>query len=361
MELIMSYKIRFNCLKFSSTCLFLLFFQVFFAQKTLKTIGIERFSDFDQLLMANKKALGENFVTLIWTDTLVYRREAGDFTATTLGPILSSSKWLTTALVLVLVDEGKISLDDKVSRYIPLFETYNKNYITIRQCLSHLTGIASETPGILKLIERKKYNSLEEAVNSFAKKEIRNNPGTDFYYSNIGLDIAGRICEIVSKKKFDVLIRSKLLVPLAMRQTTFSTLDGSAVNPSDGAQSNANEYLHFLEMILNKGLYKGKRILSEASVKALRSTQTIPTQIKYTPLANPGFGYALGSFVIDQDGQGQATSLVCPGLFGMWPVIDFCRGYACIFFSKRLLADQKTDLYLKITASLAEKLPSKCN
>ncbi|GAC1705012.1 MAG: hypothetical protein NVS9B7_08020 [Flavisolibacter sp.] len=146
-----------------------------------------------------------------------------------------------------------------------------------------------------------------------------------------------------------------------MRQTTFSTLDGSAVNPSDGAQSNANEYLHFLQMLLNNGLYKGTRILSEASIKALRTTQTKPSQIKYSPFANQGFGYALGSWVIDQDSQGQATLLACPGLNGMWPVVDFCRGYACIFFSKRLLTDQKPDLYGKITAALAEKLHSKCN
>ena len=50
-------------------------------------------------------------------------------------------------------------------------------------------------------------HSLEEEVNSFAASEIRANPGTDFWYGNIGLNIAGRVLEVVSKKKFDLLIK----------------------------------------------------------------------------------------------------------------------------------------------------------
>ena len=135
------------------------------------------------------------------------------------------------------IDEGKLSLDDKVSKYIPLFATYNKNYITIRHCLSHMTGIRSEAASkSAKFVEQpKKYNSLEDEVNDLAKKEIQSNPGTEFNYSDIGTDIAARKLEIVSEKKINLLIRSKLFVPLQMRQTSFSTLDGSAINPSGGA------------------------------------------------------------------------------------------------------------------------------
>src|SRR5207248_85421 len=141
---IMSYKVSSICLKFSSFLIFLLFFQPGYGQKKIKLIGTERFKDFDELLLQKQKLLGDNVVAMIWTDTLVYKRELGDFTATTAAPIASCSKWLTAALVMQFVDQGKISLDDKVSKYIPLFETYNKNYITIRLCLSHMTGIRSE-------------------------------------------------------------------------------------------------------------------------------------------------------------------------------------------------------------------------
>ena len=81
---------------------------------------------------------------------MVYKKELGEFNIKTQAPIASSSKWLTAALVMIFVDEGKISLDDHVVKYIPEFGKYFKNYITIRQCLCHMTGIADEESGFLK-------------------------------------------------------------------------------------------------------------------------------------------------------------------------------------------------------------------
>ncbi|MFX8797496.1 serine hydrolase domain-containing protein, partial [Acinetobacter baumannii] len=80
----------------------------------------------------------------------------------TVVPIASCSKWLTAALVMVLVDEGKISLDDKVTKYIPEFAKYSKGYITIRHCLSHQTGIEQEPIKLLSILQRKKFPNLEE-------------------------------------------------------------------------------------------------------------------------------------------------------------------------------------------------------
>ncbi len=358
----MSYKVPSICLKFSYLLLFLLFFQFLYAQKKTKNLGTEHFPDFDALLTQKQKMLGDNVVAMIWKDTLVYKRELGDFTADTKAPIASCSKWLTAALAMEFVDEGKISLDDKVSKYIPLFSLYNKNYITIRLCLSHMTGIKSEPIRLKTLIEeRRKYASLEEEVNDFAKTEIQSNPGTEFSYSNIGLNIVGRILEIVSKKKFDMLIRTRLFVPLGMRQSTFSTLDGSAINPSGGAISTAADYMHFLQMLLNNGKYEGARILSEESVKAMRQVQTTPEVIKYAPKVAEGYNYALGSWVIDNNAQHVGTVLTCPGLFGTWPMVDYCRGYACIFFVKTLLGEQKKDTYIQLTDVLNAQMPSTCN
>ena len=357
----MSYKIKFICLKFSTLFILLLLFQNVSAQKKIKELGISRFEEFDAILKGQQKALGNNVVAMIWTDTLVYQRELGDFTSTTQAPIASCSKWLTTALVMQFIDEGKLTLDDKVSKYIPLFASYNKNYITIRHCLSHLTGIQSEPLRLLKLIEQpKKYNSLEDEVNDFAKNEIQSNPGTEFSYSNMGIDIAARIVEIVSRKKFDLLIRSKLFVPLQMRQTSFSTLDGSAINPSGGAVSTPSDYMHFLQMLLNNGKYNGQQVLSEESVKQMRQVQTTPEMIRYAPKVVKGYNYALGSWVIEEDNNRLGTVLACPGLFGTWPLIDYCKGYACLIFVKSLLGEQKVDIYNQMKAAIDEKMQSKC-
>jgi len=354
----MSYKTLINCLKFSWVAIFLLFIQAASAQankKNVKELGTANFSQLDELVQKNGKLLGGNLVAMVWTDTLVYKRELGDFDSKTLAPMASASKWLTAALVLKFVDEGKISLDDKVSSYLPIFELYGKNYITIRHCLSHFTGIQSEGGGVFS---KKKFNSLEEEVESFAKKEIKTNPGTDFSYSNIGLDIAGRILEVVSKKKFDMLIKQQLFNPLGMRKTTFGTLDNSAINPSGGAQSTAEEYMHFLQMLLNNGKYNGQQVLSEDAVKELRQLQTKPAQIRYAPKTAEGFNYALGSWAIEEQGN-EATVLASPGLYGTWPMVDWCRGYACLFFVKTLLGEQKKDAYMEMKSAIDERLPAK--
>jgi CubicO group peptidase (beta-lactamase class C family) len=199
------------------------------------------------------------------------------------------------------------------------------------------------------LFERKKFASLEDEVNSFAAKEIQNNPGEAFRYSNMGLNIAARVLEVVYKKKFEMLIRQKLFIPLGMRKTTFQTMDGSSPDPSGGAVSTAEDYIKFLQMILNNGTRNGQKILSEGAIAEMRKVQTTPGQIKLTPKSAEGFMYASGSWALETgNDQKQATTLASPGLFGTWPMVDFSRGYACLFFVKNLLGEERADAYLDI-------------
>lgn len=331
-----------NCLKVSVVATFMTLFQSSYAQST--------WNDVDQAVASRQQLLGKDMVVLIANkDSLLFQKTVGEFNVKTAAPIASASKWLTAALVLQAVDEGKVSLDDKVVKYLPIFEKYGKNYITIRHCLSHLTGIQTEQMRLMKLLERKKFTSLEEEVNNFAAKEIQNNPGEAFRYGNIGLNIAARVVEVAYKKKFELLIRQKLFVPLGMRKTTFQTTDGSAPNPSGGAVSTAEDYLKFLQMILNNGMYNGQKILSEQAIAEMRKIQTTPAQIKHTPKSAEGFMYASGSWVLEASAdQKQAATLASPGLFGTWPMVDFSRGYACIFFVKNLLGEERADAYLDI-------------
>jgi CubicO group peptidase (beta-lactamase class C family) len=318
------------------------------------------FAELDQELQAQQKLLGNNVVAMVWKgDSLVFKKEMGEFNSKTQAPIASCSKWLTAALVMQFVDEGKISLEDKITQWLPEYKKYFKNYITIRHCLSQMTGIEDEGRFLKKILQRKKFNSLEEEVNSFASREIRANPGTDFWYGSIGLNIAARVLEIVSKRRFDVLIKSKLFNPLGMRKTTFSTMDGSPVNPSGGAQSTADDYMRFLVMLLNKGRYNGTQILTENSVNLLMQVQTSPAMIKYAPKSAAGFNYALGSWVIEEK-AGQATTLACPGLFGTWPMIDFCRGYAYIVFVKSLLGEERAGVHLELKKIIDKKITADC-
>lgn len=370
----MSYKVSSICLKVLSVAAFLLLLQPAKAQYNWTQLDAE--------LQAKQKLLGDNVVAMVWKgDSLLYKKEMGGFNSKTQAPIASCSKWLTAALVMQFVDEGKLSLDDKVVKYIPEFEKYFKNYITIRQCLAHMTGIESPEGGFLKnLMERRKFSTLEEEVNAFAARKIRANPGTDFWYSSIGLNIAGRVIEVISKKKFDVIIKQKLFTPLGMTKTTFAAAEnGGPVNPSGGAKSTADDYMKFLVMLLNKGKYNGVQVLSENAVNEMRKVQNSVEQIKYAPKSAEGYTYASGSWVVEKktdtltvihEGDARpnpyympvstATSLASPGLFGTWPMIDYCRGYAYIVFVKNLLGEERADAHRQLKKLVDEQIPTVC-
>jgi len=348
----MSYKYGFNCLKASVVVLLLLFFQPLLAQ--------QKFADLTQLLEKNKGSFGKDYAVVIANaDSIVYQKEVGDMKVKTVAPIASASKWLTAVCVLQLVDEGKLSLDDKVAKYLPVFEKYGKNYITIRHCLAHLTGIKSAGNIVEELRERRKYSTLDEEINAFAAHEIKTNPGTAFAYSDIGLNIAGRVLEVVSKKRFDILIKQKLFTPLGMRQTTFTTLDGTPPNPSGGARSTALDYMAFLKMLLNEGTYNGKQILSAASIAELRKIETANLPMNEVPKAATGYQYALGAWALESNG-GTATVLASPGLFGTWPAVDFCRHEAFLFFSKELWGEQKRGIYEDLKKVTDSNFPNAC-
>jgi CubicO group peptidase (beta-lactamase class C family) len=327
----------FNCLKASFITLNLLFFQPLFAQKDPTAIT--------QLLESRKAALGQNFAVLVASkDSMVYGKEWGDFKMKTVTPIGAGSGWLTAALVLQLADEGKLSLDDKVVKYLPVFEKYGKNYITLRHCLAHLTGIQDRGGKITRLIDRRRYTSLDEQAADYASKEIETNPGTAFSYSNMGLVIAGRVLEVVSKKRFDLLIKQKLLTPLGMRQTTFGTTDGSAPDPAEGARSTATDYMAFLKMLLNVGKHNGQQLLSEGAVAQLRTLQALNLPQNNLPKAVAGNPYTFGAWAVETKGD-KATVLTSPSFGGTWPVVDFCRGYAVLLLVKERLNEPRAEVY----------------
>lgn len=348
----MSYKVSSICLKVLSVVSFLLLLQPAQAQYNWTAL--------DDKLEANQKLLGDNVVVMIWkADSVIYKKEMGGFNSKTQSPIASCSKWLTAALVMQFLDEGKLSLDDKVVKYLPEFGKYFKSYITIRQCLCHMTGIQDDNKFLKRILEKRKISSLEEEVNGFAARDIRANPGTDFWYGSVGLNIAGRILEVISKKKFDVLIKTKLFTPLGMTKTTFAELTGGPVNPSGGAKSTTDDYMKFLVMLLNKGKYNGVQVLSENAVQQMTVVQNKPEQIKYAPKAAEGYTYASGSWVVEEK-SGVATSLASPGLFGTWPIIDYCRGYAYIVFVKNLLGEERAGVHRELKKIIDTQILSTC-
>ncbi|MDB5232081.1 MAG: beta-lactamase [Chitinophagaceae bacterium] len=329
------------CMKVSLIAVFMLLFQGSYSQNN--------FGELASFIDQHKKELGSDFTVQINKDgKTIYNQSTGDFNDKTIAPIASCSKWLTAALVMTFVDEGKISLDDPVSKYLPLLTSYGKGYITIRHCLTHTTGIQTEN-GLMSLLQRGKYKTLEEEVFSFVtKRDIQFNAGTTFWYGGIGLNIAGRVLEVISKKTFEKLMQERLLRPLGMRNTTFGKEEGRTVNPSGGAISTATDYMKFMQMLLDKGLVNGKQILSGKSIAEMESVQVPIAKMKYAPPTASDYEYGLGLWIQEKDANGNVTAVSCPGLFGTWPYIDRRKNYAAIFFVKKILNEQKKDVYLEM-------------
>lgn len=317
----------------------------------------QNFSAAEQIMLNNQRLLGDDQVLLIYKDgKMLYQKTLGDFKPNIQAPIGESSQWLTAALVLLLVDEGKIKLDDNIGTYLPIFPKWMKGYITLRHCLANTTGIEADKTGAGKLFQKSKFATLEEEVNFYAEKRgIAQNPGTWFQYNQMGSNIAGRVLEVLTKKKFDRLIQEKLLRPLNMRFTTFSNYTG-AVSPFDGAKSTATDYMNFLTMLLNKGKFMGKQILSEASVNELIKVQTGTALNKFTPAFFNGYSFSLSAWIENKN----TTTISCNAQNAPFVWIDYCRGYAAILLPKKEQDVQKRELYNQLQTAVNEQMKGNC-
>jgi CubicO group peptidase (beta-lactamase class C family) len=316
------------CRVFSLVCFSLLIWLTSIAQssKTMPSGSPET----DAFLTTNQKLFGNNIIALAYKNgKIVYKKEIekeiGDFNGRVQVPAGVASQWLVAATIMAYVDDGKISLDDKVSKYIPLFAKYMKTYITIRNCLSFTTGIKADPPGPLKLLEKSKYPDLETEVNSFAsKREIDTNPGTEIFFSQIGPDIAARVLEVVTKKTFDRIVQDKILRPCKMRGTSFTNDNGVTSNAADGAITTANDYINFLAMILNKGTFEGKKVLSEKSVEEMETLQFVKLPVKYVPKEASGLKTGLGCWIEN------GTTITNLNLTGFYAYVDRNQNYAAL-------------------------------
>lgn len=278
-----------------------------------------------------------------------------DYTTSSRQMIASCSKWLSAALVMTFVDEGKLKETDTVGRFLPALSRAGKGSITIAQCLSHLTGINS---GSLKesLEEMKGISSMDEAVEKIAALPMEGNPGLVFHYSNTGLQIAGAVIEKISGKSFETLFAERIAQPLNMKNTDFGK--GKVALPAGGASSTPNDYTNFLAMILNKGLFNGKRILSEKSVKAMQVNRIYrEIKIGYSPAEAGNFGYGYGEWVMENSTTGNISrSVTSPGLFGSFPWVDNEHQYCAFLMCFYLNNEGRNERYVALKKLVTEAI-----
>jgi CubicO group peptidase (beta-lactamase class C family) len=240
--------------------------------------------------------------------------------ADTLFWIASMSKPITAVAVMMLVDAGKISLDDPVQKYLPDFAPQIEvvstkgdrvslkppaRPISLRHVLSHMSGLDFNTA-----IERPVLDAfpLSVRVKSYGLSQLQFEPGSDFSYSNAGINTAARVVEVVSGMPFEAYLQRHLFNPLGMKDSTFYPsaaqiarlatsymfADGDGgleeiplsqlhaptyqisrqfVIPAGGLFSTAADIGIFCRMLLNGGVLDGKRYLSESAIHEMVRNQ----------------------------------------------------------------------------------------
>jgi CubicO group peptidase (beta-lactamase class C family) len=265
--------------------------------------------------------------------------------------IASMTKSFTAVALMMMVDEGKVNINDPVEKYLPEFKGQMvvdqtggnpaphapSHPITVRECMSH-TAALTEKP--------KQHWVLQDDVAEIAKAPLEWEPGTKFRYNNAGINVGGYLVQVLSGMPYGDFIRQRLLDPLEMKDTTFWPTDAQASHfakggimdpvtkrlkdrdgnedlianvklrgtvppilltqmtgellptyakhyamPAGGLYSTAEDISKFCRMLLNGGTYKGKTYISPASLKLMTTNETGGVPV------NPTEGYGLGYFV----------------------------------------------------------------
>jgi CubicO group peptidase (beta-lactamase class C family) len=145
----------------------------------------------------------------------------------------------------------------------------------VRQLFSHTSGFAGEIA-----VMRDMKLSMKNAVYAICQEPLKYKPGTAFAYGGASMQIGGRIAELVGGKSWEQLFQDRIAKPLGMANTSFYGL-GVTDNPlvAGGAKSSAREYMRFLQMISNKGMWQGRRILSEAACLEMMKNHAAGTNV----------------------------------------------------------------------------------
>jgi len=208
--------------------------------------------------------------------------------------IRSMTKPMTGAVVQILIDEGRLSLDDTAAKYLPSFDNDKSRSITVRQLLTHTGGLPlSSLMGASSL----EFASLRDVVDKTGKSGPTVPPGSGFQYSDDGTDTLGAIVSVITGQPVEAFIAKRILEPLGMRDTLplvgaprdklarfTSAYMGSRGNwmrfwspqdkphipyflASQGMYSTPKDYARFLAMYLDGGRVGGKQLLGDAAVK----------------------------------------------------------------------------------------------
>ena len=285
--------------------------------------------------------------------------------------LASVTKPVTCAGIMILVDEGRLSLIDPVEKFLPELKDlklnpcgtlagYNCEPVTpsrpvnVLDLMTHTSGLPGGTPA-----GAAPPTTLAERVAAVRGTTLLFEPGTAWNYSNIGIAALGRIIEVIAGEPYDRFLAERIFEPLAMKDTFFFVPPDKANRvasvyryetdglklvpmtapkfpaPEGGLFSTAGDMARFHQMLLDKGSLDGQRILSAAAVEAMTTSQTGSMKAGFAPGVGHGFGFevvreTLGTFRYNSIG-----SFVKGGAYRTYGWVDPAKDLVGIIFMQR--------------------------
>jgi CubicO group peptidase (beta-lactamase class C family) len=287
--------------------------------------------------------------------------------------IASMTKPITAAAVLMLQDEGKLNVADPVAKYIPAFADLKTPSgrpanLSIAQILTHTSGLGEGLAA-----EARNARTLSDLVPLWLAAPMQYEPGVKWQYTQSGINLAGRIVEVVSGLSFDAFVQQRICDPLGMRSTTFYPAEGAVVTAyaknrttgsldptppradfgarghpplgNGGLYSTGPDYARFCQMLLGGGTFDGKRYLSPAAMKLLTTVQTNELPCGFFQSAAFGnhgahYGWGIGTCILRAPHEG-VVAMLSSGTFGhggAWGTqawVDPVRGVAYVLMVQR--------------------------
>jgi CubicO group peptidase (beta-lactamase class C family) len=294
--------------------------------------------------------------------------------------IASMTKPVTALAIMILADDGKLTVGDPVEKHLPEFKgqmivasrdkgtvTLKKppRPITLRDLLTHTSGLPGGYPPGLSDVYQKRNRTLAETTLVISQQPLQFEPGTKWAYCNAGIDTLGRVVEVASGERFEDFLRKRVFGPLGMADTTFRPTpdqlgrlavtydrkgdklvavkpfldhvpEGKHPVPAGGLFSTGADLAKLYRMMLHKGQLDGKRILSEKAVAEMTRLQTGEIKTGFVD----GMGWGLGWAVV-REPKGVTEMLAAGtyghgGAFGTQGWIDPTQGVFCVLLIQRV-------------------------
>jgi len=269
------------------------------------------------------------------TGKTLHEKYWGGYTRETTVMIASASKWLEAATLITLVDEGKLDLDKPISTYLREMSNSPAGENTLRQMFAHTSSLnhipINDTLGI------------DTFPAQLAAGHTDVKPGEMFTYGGTDLATAARAIEVVTGKPWLTVFGENIAKPCGMKKTvtghnlwTYSGIVGGDLFPC----SDATDYINFLEMILNDGVFAGHRVLSTNAVLEMEADQIRGSFVNQPDYPEQTLGqkqkalYGLGEWRLVLDNKGNAVILSSPSFAGFFPWIDKRHGIAGVFVGR---------------------------